>query len=36
MSVKRLFVKDNDNPTWLGWLSMLVGAALGATALIAG
>lgn len=36
MSVRRLFVKDNDNPTWLGWLSMLAVAALGATALTAG
>ena len=36
MNIKRLFVKDNDNPTWLGWLSMLAVAALGATILIAG
>lgn len=36
MSIKRLFVKDDDNPTWLGWLSMIAVAALGATLMPAG
>lgn len=36
MSIRRIFVKDDDSPTCLGWLSMLAVAALGATVLIAG
>ena len=32
--MRRLFVKPNDSPTWLGWLSMAAAAALGATTLL--
>lgn len=34
MNFKSLFVKDNDSPTWLGWLLAGVASALGALGLL--